>query len=60
MKELSQSEIALVSGGINMLGILGGIALAAGISWNTGKAINTFNQTVSGGSLGASIYHVFN
>ncbi len=58
-KELNHAEIALVSGGTNMPGILGGIAFTAQIGWSTGTAINSFNQTFSGRSLGSSIYDFF-
>jgi len=59
-RELSREELSLVSGGVNMPGMLGGVYLAAQIGLRTGAAINSFNQIVSGMSLGEALYVTIN
>ena len=59
-RELSREEVALVSGGLNMPGMLGGVYLAAQIGLYTGNAINSFNRAAFGMSFGQALYRTIN
>jgi bacteriocin-like protein len=56
-RELSDEELASVSGGLSVPGALGGVYLAAQIGWRTGISINSFNQYYSGMSFGEALYY---
>ncbi len=59
IRELSQEEVACVSGGFGIPSALGAVYLAAQIGWGTGQAINSFNQGASGMSFGQALYFSF-